>query len=92
MTLDPIPGAIEHDLLFAGVRLVDRRFNIRIDDGDVTIRELGETATMAPGAVVSRNVSPPPITAEIPVTLPPPPRRKWPWSVARQKLARRRQH
>jgi len=91
LTLDPIPGAIEDDLLFAGVRLVDRRFNIRIDDGDVTIRELGEAATMAPGAVVSPNVSPPPITEEIPATPPPRRRRTWPWSAARQKLALRRQ-
>jgi glycogen debranching enzyme len=36
----PIPGAIEDDLLLAGVRLVDRRFNIRLDDGAVTVREL----------------------------------------------------
>jgi glycogen debranching enzyme len=92
LTIDPIPGAIEDDLLFAGVRLVDRRFNIRIDDGDVTIRELGEAATMAPGAVVSPNVSPPPITAEIPVVPPLRPPRMRPWSVLRQKLAQRRQH
>ena len=36
----PIPGAIEDDLLLVGVRLVDRRFNVRIDDGVVTVREL----------------------------------------------------
>jgi glycogen debranching enzyme len=37
---DPIPGAIEDDLLLAGVRLVDRRFDVRIDDGVVSVREL----------------------------------------------------
>ncbi|MGZ4702817.1 MAG: hypothetical protein ACXV98_16525, partial [Ilumatobacteraceae bacterium] len=42
LTVEPIPGAIEDDLLLAGVRMVDRRFNVRIDDGVVTVRELGE--------------------------------------------------
>ena len=40
LKVDPIPGAIEDDLLLVGVRLVDRRFNIRIDDGVVAVREL----------------------------------------------------
>ena len=42
LSVTPIPGAIEDDLLLAGVRLVDRRFNVRIDDGVVTVRELVE--------------------------------------------------
>jgi glycogen debranching enzyme len=40
MSVDPIPGAIEDDVLFAGVRMVGRRFNIRIVDGTATVREL----------------------------------------------------
>ncbi|HEY4611209.1 MAG TPA: glycogen debranching N-terminal domain-containing protein [Ilumatobacteraceae bacterium] len=92
LIVEPIPGAIEDDLLFAGVRLVDRRFNIRIDDGAVTIRELSDKATMAPGAVVSPNVSPPQVVEETPATPRPRPPRRWPWSLARQKLAQRRPH
>jgi glycogen debranching enzyme len=38
LRVDPIPGAIEDDLLFAGVRLVDQRFDVRIVDGDVRVR------------------------------------------------------
>jgi glycogen debranching enzyme len=40
LTVDPIPGAIEDDLLLVGVRHVDRRFDVRIDDGAVSVREL----------------------------------------------------
>ena len=40
LRVDPIPGAIEDDLFLGGVRLVDRRFNVRIDDGVATVREV----------------------------------------------------
>ncbi len=37
LTLDPIPGAIEDDLFLLGVRRLDRRFDIRIDDGNASV-------------------------------------------------------
>ena len=37
LTIDPIPGAIEDDLIFTGVRRLDARFDIRVDDGYPTI-------------------------------------------------------
>ncbi len=37
LTIDPIPGAIEDDLFFTGVRRLDGRFDIRVDDGYPTI-------------------------------------------------------
>ncbi len=40
LVLAPIPGAIEDDLLLTGVRLVDRRFDVRIYDGVTSVREL----------------------------------------------------
>ena len=36
LTINPIPGAID-DLFFTGVRRLDGRFDIRIDDGNPTI-------------------------------------------------------
>ncbi len=88
--VNPIPGAIEDDLLLAGVRLVDRRFNIRIDDGVVGIRELTDAGVIPPGATTSAPVSPSAIVAEPPEE----PRRHQTrnslWSVARRKLAQRR--
>ena len=88
--VDPIPGAIEDDLLLAGVRLVDRRFNIRIDDGVVSVRELTDAAAHRARRRSSATVSPPPDVAEIVEAPPPRPTRSWPWSVARRKLAQRR--
>jgi len=90
LKVEPIPGAIEDDLLLAGVRLVDRRFNVRIDDGAVTVAELvaGEPLPAngkSNGERVSR-------VAEESVGVPLPRRsRNWPWSKARRKLAQRRQ-
>ena len=37
LTIDPLPGAIDDDLFFIGVRRMDRRFDIRVDNGDPTI-------------------------------------------------------
>lgn len=37
LTIDPIPGAIDDDLFFIGVRRMDRRFDIRVDDGHPSI-------------------------------------------------------
>ena len=89
--VEPIPGAIEDDLLFAGVRLVDRRFNMRIDDGVVTVRELGDTATVAPGAMVVGERQSAAVRKKVAEVPPPRRRRNWPWSLARRKLAQRRQ-
>jgi len=41
LTLDPIPNAID-DLFFTGVRRLDRRFDIRVDDGLPTISAWAE--------------------------------------------------
>ena len=91
LKVDPIPGAIEDDLLLVGVRLVDRRFNVRIDDGVVAVRELRTTRLpLSPTArAAQRSVRR--IDAADSVEAPPPRRaRNWPWSVARRKLAQRR--
>jgi glycogen debranching enzyme len=37
LVVDPIPGAIEEDLLLTGTRRLDGRFDIRIDDGAATV-------------------------------------------------------
>jgi glycogen debranching enzyme len=85
----PIPDAFEDDVLFAGVRMVDRRFNVRIDDGTVTVRELGERlAPFTDPALV-------PIPAPTPAgdgAAKPPRRRvpRLPLSSARQMIERRR--
>jgi glycogen debranching enzyme len=95
LTVNPIPGAIEDDLLLVGVRLVDRRFNVRIDDGAVTVRELPPERvggriddTEAAVDVVS------PLTGEGETggALPPRHGRTWSWSAARRKLAQLRRH
>ena len=41
LTVTPMAGAIEDDLLLRGVRTVDRRFDVRIDDGIVSIVDAG---------------------------------------------------
>ena len=38
VVVDPIPGAIEDDLLVIGVRRLDGRFDIRIDEGVATVQ------------------------------------------------------
>jgi glycogen debranching enzyme len=83
LTIMPIAGAIEDDLLLAGVRLVDRRFNVRLNEGAATVRELfvdrdGAISAAAP-------------TAESAGALPPPRDRRSPWSAIRRRLARRHQ-
>jgi glycogen debranching enzyme len=89
LRVNPIPGAIEDDLLFAGVRLVDRRFNIRIDDGVATVRELSDAGISQP-VKVTVLVDPIGITAATREVPPPRRTRNWPWSNARRKLAQRR--
>ena len=91
LKVEPIPGAIEDDLLLAGVRLVDRRFNVRIDDGAVTVRELhADQPLPINGDSNGAGVSPPPEESD---AAPPQRRaRNWPWSAVRRKLAQRRQH
>jgi glycogen debranching enzyme len=44
LSIDPIPGAFDDDVLLYGVRRVDRRFAIRIDDGVVAVRDLVASA------------------------------------------------
>ncbi|HEY7628692.1 MAG TPA: hypothetical protein VH761_16595, partial [Ilumatobacteraceae bacterium] len=88
--VEPIPGAIEDDLLLAGVRLVDRRFNIRIDDGVATIRELGERAAASGDGGISLGVTPPSPEAGIDAAPRQPRARRSPWSAARQMLERHR--
>ena len=92
LKVDPIPGAIEDDLLLVGVRLVDRRFNVRIDDGVVSVRELrtDDAAAVANGPVAAQVTEA--AEPEDVVGAPPPRRsRNWPWSNALRKLERRRQ-
>ena len=77
----PIAGAIEDDLLLAGVRLVDRRFNVRLNEGVATVRELLTDRDGAISAAAPTAGS---------VEAPPPPRvRRSPWSAVRRRLARR---
>jgi glycogen debranching enzyme len=87
--VDPIPGAIEDDLLLAGVRLVDRRFNVRIDDGVASVRELRDIAAdpTGPGALddsAINSMSAAEDTAAEPRRLR---GRRWPWSAERQRRA-----
>ena len=91
LRVDPIPGAFDDDLLLAGVRLVDRRFNIRIEDGVASVRELGERPSVTPVSADGDGVSSAPAasTAE---ALPPPRIRRSPLSAARQMIERRRRH
>jgi glycogen debranching enzyme len=42
LTIDPIVGAIDDDLFFNGIRRIDRRFDIRFDDGKSSITEWAE--------------------------------------------------
>ena len=79
--VEPIPGAIEDDLLLVGIRRVDRRFNVRLTDGAATVREL---LTDRDGAI-----SPAPPTGESAAAPPPPRGRRSPWSAVRRMFARR---
>ena len=81
-TIVPIAGAIEDDLLLAGVRLVDRRFNVRLNDGTATVRELFADRDGAISAAAP--------TAESAGAPLPPRDRRSPWSAVRRRLARRR--
>jgi glycogen debranching enzyme len=90
LKVEPIPGAIEDDLLLAGVRLVDRRFNVRIDDGAVTVSELRPDQPLpVNGDAETGDVNP----AEEESDAEPPQHRgrSWPWSVLRRKRVQRRQ-
>ncbi|MDX6717729.1 MAG: hypothetical protein QOH30_4287, partial [Baekduia sp.] len=86
--VEPIPGAIEDDLLLAGVRLVDRRFNVRIDDGIVTVRELHERPAGRLHDTREMPVISPRSTGETDAVPRLPPTRRSPLSVARQLLER----
>ena len=91
LAFDPIPGAFEDDLLLAGVRLVDRRFNLRISDGVVTLRELHATPVAGEPTESTATV----LTPESAETDGEPRQhrtRSWPWSAVRQRRERRRQH
>jgi glycogen debranching enzyme len=93
-TADPIPGAIEDDLLLAGVRLVDRRFNVRIDDGVVSIGELYGDGMAPPGGggQTVATVLNPDDQGEIAEGPQPHPGPRLPWSAARRMFERRRRH
>jgi glycogen debranching enzyme len=91
LKVEPIPGAIEDDLLLAGVRLVDRRFNVRIDDGNVAVRELHVDGAPARPDDAHVEVLTPTKSGEEMFGEPLPHRgRRWPWSAARRMLERRR--
>ena len=91
LRVDPIPGAIEDDLLLAGVRLVDRRFNVRIDNGAATVRELDlDGAAPRSDQSIVAVLSPGSGVAEIDGVPRQRPTRRWPWSAARRTLERRR--
>ncbi len=77
----PIPGAFEDDLLLAGVRLVDRRFNVRIRDGEANVRELSDAATESEDGPAG---TPPTIEAQ--------PTRVRPWTALRRRFGKLRRH
>ncbi|MEP7115055.1 MAG: hypothetical protein ABI862_17455, partial [Ilumatobacteraceae bacterium] len=91
-SVDPIPGAIEDDLLLAGVRLVDRRFNVRIDDGVVSVREVHDDGTALAHGTTTATVLNLDGAGEISEEPPPHPGPRLPWSAARRMLERRRRH
>ena len=91
LRVNPIPGAIEDDLLLAGVRLVDRRFNVRIDDGVVSVAELHADGVAASGDETTATVlNPETDEAESGAAPQPHPGLRVPWSAARRMLERRR--
>ena len=93
LKVHPIAGAIEDDLLLAGVRLVDRRFNVRIDDGIVTVRELVERPAGRVHDTRELPVTPSMVVAERSAAQPRPHQgRRSPLSMARQMLEQRRRH
>jgi glycogen debranching enzyme len=89
-TVDPIPGAIEDDLMFMGVRLVDRQFNVRIDDGVVSVHELRPKAFSDGDESTAHVLSSDVDEAQNAELLRPPPGPRLPWSAARRMLERRR--
>ncbi|MGZ4770196.1 MAG: amylo-alpha-1,6-glucosidase, partial [Ilumatobacteraceae bacterium] len=91
LKVEPIAGAIEDDLLLAGVRMVDRRFNVRIDDGVVTVRELGERPASRLHDTREMPVIPsaPEDTGAVPRQHP---ARRSPLSAVREMLERHRRH
>ncbi|HEY0519891.1 MAG TPA: glycogen debranching N-terminal domain-containing protein [Ilumatobacteraceae bacterium] len=91
LTIDPIPGAIEDDLVLVGVRLVDRQFNVRIDDGAVTVRELRARSDDDHDHESTATVlSPESAGAADGEVLLPHQAQRSPWSAARRMLERRR--
>jgi hypothetical protein len=37
LSVDPIEGAVEDDLVLLGLRRLDRRFDVRVSDGKATV-------------------------------------------------------
>ena len=92
LRVDPIPGAIEDDLFLGGVRLADRQFNVRVDDGVASVREvLVDVAGAFSNGLIVGDLSSLAVVADGHAEPPPHQTRNWPWSVARRKLAQRRQ-
>jgi glycogen debranching enzyme len=87
----PIRGAIEDDLLLAGVRLVDRRFNIRLDDGVATVREILVDRDVSPRDMPTREMPVIAVPPELDGDEGPPPRPgpRSPWSAVRRRLEQR---
>jgi len=46
LRIDPIPGAFDDELWFLGVRRLDGRFDIRIDDGRAEVVKSGDTGAI----------------------------------------------
>ena len=90
LSVIPIPGAIEDDLLLAGVRLVDRRFNVRIDDSVVTVRELVERPAGRVHDTRELPITPAMVEAGTVIEPRPHPVQRSLLSAARQMLERRR--
>jgi glycogen debranching enzyme len=90
-TVHPIPGAIEDDLMLVGVRLVDRKFNVRIDDGAVSVRELRvKSPTDGPDESTVTVLTPETAVPPNGEVLLPHQGLRLPWSAARRMLERRR--
>ena len=93
LRINPVPGAIEDDLLFAGVRLVDRRFNVRVADGTGTVRELfADRDGDGVGASKAAVLTPEPVEEGTAAVPPPRPGRRSPLSALHRMFERRRQH
>jgi glycogen debranching enzyme len=88
--VDPIPNAIEDDLMLLGVRLVDRQFNVRIDDGVVSVHELRPKASSDGDESTVQVLSPEMDGANSAEPLLQHQGPRLPWSAARRMLERRR--